>query len=141
MRGKGMVALGRVVLAKRERVIALEAEGKGLLGMTLRYPYEVRDAGNYFDDIPDIKVPAEMLQLAKHILETKTGDFEPSKFEDRYETALVELLRKMQAGFTPKATPVAPHRAQVFDLMDALKRSLGRTGREGRSQACSGVKR
>jgi DNA end-binding protein Ku len=125
MRGKGMVALGRIVLAKRERVIALEPYGKGLLGTTLRYGYEVRKPEEYFDGIQDIKVPNEMLKLAEHILDTKKGDFEPAEFEDHYETALVELLRKKQAGFKPpkqKEQAAAPR--NVINLMDALRRSV-----------------
>lgn len=77
MKGKSMVALGRVVMSKRERVLALEPHGKGLIGTTLRYPYEVRNADEYFEEIPDIKVPGEMLKLAEHILETKSADFDP----------------------------------------------------------------
>jgi DNA end-binding protein Ku len=124
MRGKGMVALGRIVLAKRERVIALEPYGKGLLGTTLRYGYEVRKPEEYFDGIQDIKVPDEMLKLAEHILDTKKGDFEPAEFEDHYETALVELLRKKQAGFKPpKHKEVAAPR-NVINLMDALRKSV-----------------
>jgi Ku protein len=93
-----MVALGRVVLARREHVIALEPKGRGLVGTTLRYPYEVRDEKPYFEDIPELKLPKEMLDLATHIVETKSGHFDPSKFEDRYENALIELLKKKQAG-------------------------------------------
>jgi DNA end-binding protein Ku len=74
-----------------EASIALEARGEGLFGMLLRYPYEIRDETEYFDDIQDVKVTKEMLDLAKHIVETKSADFEPDKFEDRYENALVEL--------------------------------------------------
>jgi DNA end-binding protein Ku len=125
MRGKGMVALGRIVLAKRERVIALEPHGKGMLGTTLRYGYEVRKPEEFFSDIGDVKVPGEMLKLAEHILETKAGDFEPSAFEDHYETALVELLRKKQAGFKPpkvKERAAAPR--NVINLMEALRRSV-----------------
>jgi len=125
MRGKSMVALGRIVLAKRERVVALEPYGKGLLGTTLRYAYEVRKPEEYFDGIQDIKVPNEMLKLAEHILDTKKGDFEPAEFEDHYETALVELLRKKQAGFKPpkqKEQAAAPR--NVINLMDALRRSV-----------------
>ena len=125
MRGKNMVALGRIVLAKRERVIALEPYGKGLMGTTLRYAYEVRKPEEYFDGIQDIKVPNEMLKLAEHILDTKKGDFEPAEFEDHYETALVELLRKKQAGFKPpkqKEQAAAPR--NVINLMDALRRSV-----------------
>jgi DNA end-binding protein Ku len=88
MRGKDMVALGRVVVAKRERVIALEPYEKGLLGTTLRYPYEVRNAADYFEDIEDVKISGEMLKLAEHILDSKAADFDPSTFVDRYEVAL-----------------------------------------------------
>ena len=124
MRDKGMVALGRVVMAKRERVIALEPEGKGLLGTLLRYPYEVRESAAYFDEIPDVPITKEMLSLAEHILESKTGDFDPTQFEDHYETALVEMLRQKQAGVIPKAAPSAPESARVINLMDALRRSV-----------------
>jgi DNA end-binding protein Ku len=82
------VAIARVVLTNREHIIALEARGKGLVGMLLRYPYEIRDENEYFDDIQDVKVTKEMLDLARHIVETKSADFEPDKFEDRYENAL-----------------------------------------------------
>jgi DNA end-binding protein Ku len=125
MKGKGVVALGRIVLNKRERVIALEPFGKGLLGTTLRYPYEVRGAEDYFDDISDVKVAGEMLKLAEHILESKKGEFDPSEFEDHYETALVEMLRQKQAGFRPpkgKERGSAP--PNVVNLMDALRRSI-----------------
>jgi DNA end-binding protein Ku len=124
MRGKGMVALGRVVISKRERVIALEAMGKGVLGVTLRYPYEVRESMAYFDEIPDITIAGEMLKLAEHILETKAADFDPSVFEDHYETALVELLKQKQSGFVPTAAPSEPRPSNVVNLMEALKRSL-----------------
>jgi DNA end-binding protein Ku len=136
MRGKGMVALGRVVMAKREYVIALEPFEKGLKATTLRYPYEVREASAYFEDIPDLKIPGEMLKLAEHILDSKAGDFDPSTFEDRYETALNEMLRKKQAGLpVPKEAPAAPP-ANVVNLMDALKRSLQKEG-GGRSRAAA----
>src|SRR3984893_2717023 len=124
MRGKGMVALGRVVIAKRERPIALEPNEEGLLATTLRYPYEIREASAYFEDIGDIKVPAEMLKLAEHILDSKKGDFDPSTFVDHYESALVELLRTKQAGIAPKTASSAPPEHRVINLMDALKRSI-----------------
>ena len=88
MRGKDMVALGRVVLAKRERVIMLQPWEKGLMGTTLRYPYEVRDSKDYFYDIPDVKIAPDMLTLAEHILKSKETKFDPSKFVDRYEQAV-----------------------------------------------------
>jgi DNA end-binding protein Ku len=124
MRGKGMVALGRVVMAKRERMIALEPFDKGLKGITLRYPYEVREQGAYFENIPDMKIPGEMLKLAEHILESKAAEFDPSAFEDTYEAALVEMLRKKQAGLPIKTEAPAPKAANVVSLMDALKRSV-----------------
>jgi DNA end-binding protein Ku len=125
MKGKGAVALGRVVLNKRERVIALEPHKKGLLGTTVRYPYEMRKSEDYFGDIETVKVSAEMLKLANHIMETKKGDFDPSAFEDHYETALIELLTKKQAGFKPpraKEHVTAPR--NVINLMDALRKSV-----------------
>jgi len=124
MRGKGMVALARVVLAKRERVIMLQPWDKGLLGTTLRYPYEVRNPEEYFSDIKDVKVVPDMRKLAEHILETKTEDFEPAKFVDHYEEAVVDLLKSKQAGMpVPKDKPAAPS-SNVINLMDALRRSI-----------------
>jgi DNA end-binding protein Ku len=127
------VALGRVVMSKRERVIALEALGKGLLGTTLHYPYEVRKAEEYFDEIPDLKVPAEMLKLAEHILETKAGDFDPSQFKDHYEEALTEFLRKKQAHIPIAKKEAAAEPRNVISLMDALRRSVQASG-EGPAQ-------
>lgn len=125
MKGKGMVGLGRVVLSKRERPIILEPYGKGLRAMTLRYPYEVRDEKEYFEDIPDVKIPAEMLKLAEHILDTKAADFDPSKFVDTYETAVVDLLKKKQAGkAVTKSSPKSKHPVQSSNIIDMLKRSL-----------------
>jgi DNA end-binding protein Ku len=124
MRGKGMVALGRLVLSKRERVIALEPYDKGLLGTTLRYPYEVRKAEDYFCDLPDLTIAPDMLTLAEHILDSKAAGFDPLTFRDRYEEALLTHLKAKQAGAVPerKQTFAAPHR--VIDLMEALRRSL-----------------
>jgi len=118
-----MVALGRVVLTRREHVIALEPKGRGLLGLTLRYPYEVRDEASYFEDIPDLKLPKEMLDLATHIVNTKSGHFDPSQFQDRYENALIDLLKKKEAGETiePSREVAAP---RVVNLMDALRASI-----------------
>jgi DNA end-binding protein Ku len=124
MRGKDMVALGRVVVAKRERVIALEPYEKGLLGTTLRYPYEVRKAADYFEDIDDVKISPDMLKLAEHILDSKAADFDPSKFVDHYETALVDLLKKKEAGVQPKETLAAVPERRVINLMDALRKSI-----------------
>ena len=98
IRQMNMVAIGRVVLTSREHVIALEARGKGLMGTLLRYPYEVRDENEYFDDIQDLKLSKDMMDLAQHIVKTKTGHFKPEKFEDHYETALKELVEKKIEG-------------------------------------------
>jgi DNA end-binding protein Ku len=118
-----MVALGRVVLTRREHVIALEPKGRGLLGLTLRYPYEIRNEASYFEDIPDLKLPKEMLDLATHIVNTKSGHFDPSQFQDRYENALIDLLKKKEAGETiePSREVAAP---RVVNLMDALRASI-----------------
>ena len=125
MRGKGMVALGRVVLAKRERVIMLQPWDKGLMGTTLRYAYEVRNAKDYFDEIADIKVSGEMLKLAEHILDTKKDDFDPATFVDHYEEAVVKMLQKKQAGVVvPKASGAPVVAKNVINLMDALRRSV-----------------
>jgi DNA end-binding protein Ku len=118
-----MVAIGRVVLTRREHVIALEARGRGLLGLTLRYPYEVRDEETYFEDIPDMKLPKDMLDLATHIVQTKSGHFDPAQFEDRYENALTDLLKKKEAGEKIEPAKEGPT-PQVVNLMDALKASI-----------------
>ena len=119
---KGMVALGHVVFTTREHVIAIEPRGKGMLGVTLRYSYEIRKEADYFGDIPDEKVSRDMVDLAIHIVETKAGHFEPEKFEDHYENALKELIKKKQRGEKiekPKERPPA----QIVNLMDALRQS------------------
>jgi len=123
IRSLDKVALARVVLTNREHVIALEARDKGLMGMLLRYPYEVRADSEYFDDIQDVKITKEMLDLAKHIVETKSGHFEPDKFEDHYEAALQDLLNKKQKGL-PIAKAARPTAGNVVDLMSALRASL-----------------
>jgi DNA end-binding protein Ku len=124
MRGKGMAALGRVVLAKRERVIMLQPWDKGLMGTTLRYPYEIREAKEYFDDIPNVKVAPDMLKLAEHILQSKVADFDPAQFVDHYEEAVVELLKKKQADLAVSREHAAPRPQNVVNLMEALRRSI-----------------
>jgi DNA end-binding protein Ku len=98
MRDKDRVALGRVVMANREHLIALEPCGNGLLGTTLRYNYEVREADKYVGNIPNVRVPKDMLKLAEHILDTKAAHFDPKKFNDRYEVALRKLVLKKAAA-------------------------------------------
>jgi DNA end-binding protein Ku len=124
MRGKGTVALGHVVLAKRERVIMLEPWNKGLMGTTLRYPYEIRDANEYFGDIPNVKVEPDMLKLAEHILQTKAADFDPSQFVDRYEDAIVEMLGMKQAGIEVSRDRAVPRPQNLVNLTEALRRSV-----------------
>jgi DNA end-binding protein Ku len=124
---EGMVAIGKVVFTSREHIIALEARGKGLVGITLRYPYEVRKEQDYFDDVPDPKITKDMLELATHIIETKTGEFDPKKFEDQYEDAVKELLKRKQAGEKIEA-PKQREPANVVNLMEALKRSIEAEG-------------
>jgi DNA end-binding protein Ku len=136
IRQEGMIAIGKVVFTSREHVIALEARGNGMLGVTLRYPYEVRKEGEYFEDIPDEKVTKDMLDLAKHIVETKKAHFEPGRFEDRYEEALKDLLKKKQSGLKIEA-PREREPSKVVNLMEALRRSVEteRAGGERRKPA------
>ena len=126
MVGKGVAALGRVVMNKRERIIALEPHGKGLIGTSLHYPYEVRKADDYFEDIPDVKIAPDMLKLAQHIVDDKMGEFEPDLFQDRYEQALIEIIRKKQAHEPLRKSVTRPAGStNVVNLMDALRRSMG----------------
>jgi DNA end-binding protein Ku len=130
MRDKGMVALGRVVLSKRERVIMLEPWGKGVLGATLRYPCEVRDEGIYFDDIGETQIPKDMLALAEHIIESKAAKFDASKFHDRYEEAILAMLNEKKAGLpAPKQRPM-PRIVAGTDLMAALRQSIEKAKEE-----------
>ncbi|MGY8664533.1 Ku protein [Bradyrhizobium sp. UFLA05-109] len=124
IRSMDKVAIGRVVLTNREHIIALEPLEAGLMGTLLRYPYEVRSEKEYFDDIQDVKLTKDMLDLAKHIVEKKSGAFEPELFEDHYETALIDLINKKRSG-VPLAAKAAPKTGgNVINLMDALKKSL-----------------
>jgi DNA end-binding protein Ku len=124
IRSMDKVAIGRLVLTSREHIIALDALDKGLMGTLLRYPYEVRSEEEYFDDIQDVKVTKDMLDLAKHIVDQKSGRFEPQKFEDHYETALVDLINSKRAG-KPITAKARPRGENVVDLMEALRQSVG----------------
>jgi DNA end-binding protein Ku len=124
MSEKKMVGLARVVLYRREHVVMLEPFEKGLLATTLRYAYEVRGAKEYFEDIPDLKLPAEMRKLAAHIVATKEAHFEPEKYQDHYENALIELLRKKKAGMPIEPVVEEPTTHRVINLMDALRASI-----------------
>jgi DNA end-binding protein Ku len=124
IRSMNKVAIGRVVLTNREHIIALEPLDNGLMGTLLRYPYEVRSEKEYFDDIQDVKITKDMLDLAKHIVEQKSGSFEPEQFEDRYEQALIELINQKRNGLKIPAKAAPKSGGNVINLMDALKRSL-----------------
>ena len=132
MRKEDLVGLARVVIYRREHLLLLAPRGKGLMATALRYKTDVRAEKNYFDDIENIKVPADMLKLAVQILESKKGHFDPSKFEDRYETALMDLIKAKRSGKSPPI--VSEERpSNVINLMDALRRSA--SGKKGRSSA------
>src|SRR6478736_5943929 len=124
IRSMDKVAIGRVVLTNREHIIALEPLENGLMGTLLRYPYEVRSEKEYFDDIQDVKITKDMLDLAKHIVEQKSGSFEPDQFEDRYEQALIDLINQKRNGLKIPARAAPKTGGNVINLMDALKRSL-----------------
>jgi len=124
MKDQDRVALARIVLTNREHVIAIEPLGKGLLGTTLRYPYELRDEDEYFGEIKTPKISKDMVELASHILDTKAAHFDPSKFRDEYENALKALVRRKASGKTIKVSEREEKPDNVINLMDALKASL-----------------
>ena len=123
IRKEGMVAIGKVVFTSREHIIALEARDKGMLGVTLRYPYEVRKQEEYFAEIKEEKVPKDMLDLALHIVNTKRAEFNPEAFEDQYEDALKTLIETKVKGEKIEPAKERPAPA-VVNLMDALRASV-----------------
>jgi DNA end-binding protein Ku len=136
MKDQDRVALARIVLTNREHVIAIEPLGKGLLGTTLRYSYELRDENDYFDGIKNPKISKDMIELASHILDTKAAHFDPSKFKDEYENALKTLVKRKAAGKPVKAAEREEKPDNVISLMDALKQSLkGRASAKRHSPA------
>jgi DNA end-binding protein Ku len=122
MTSTSLVGLARVVLYNHEHLLMLEPLGKGIKATALRQQEEIRDFKDYFSEIEDKKVPKDMLELAEHILKTKRGHFDPSKFSDRYEGALKALIKAKQAGKAPPTPPARP--SNVINLMDALRRSV-----------------
>jgi DNA end-binding protein Ku len=128
MEGAGKLALARVVMHQRERLMALEPREMGILAYTLRNNKEVRDPAEFFDKIPETKSDPKMVAIAEKIIEQLEGPFEPSEFNDRYEDALRKLIAEKEAhhGRTVKAPE--PQEAEVIDLMEALRRSLGESG-------------
>lgn len=124
MEKAGKVALGRLVMHQRERLMALEVRGKGILAYSLRSNREVKDAEEVFGRIPTHKPPAAMVEIAEKIISQQAGAFDPSKFNDRYEDALRALIKEKEKGHGVKKVE-EPKEAEVIDLMEALKRSLG----------------
>lgn len=137
MKDKGRVALARIVFANREHIMAIEPWGKGMLGTTLRYDYEVRDEKEVFKGVPTPRVPKEMVQLASHILDEKAGHFDPTKFKDEYELALRKLVKRKASGKTIERSEPSEDRSNVIDLMAALQQSLGRKAPTARKHSKS----
>ena len=134
MEDKHRVALAKIVIAHREHVMALEPLGKGLLGTTLRYDYEVRDEKGYLSDIPSPRVSKDMIDLAAHILATKETRFDPRKFKDEYDTALKKLVRRKAKGHAIEETPPPERPDNVINLMDALRQSLAKKATGSKSK-------
>ncbi len=126
MRKVGKVAIARLVLSSRERVVAIGVRDNGMVISTLRNPSEVRNSADYFADIPVGKPEPEMLELAEKLIEQKVTTFEPAKYEDRYEVALMQMIKEKLKGHKP-IVAAAPERGNVINLMDALKASLGQS--------------
>jgi len=126
MKDQDRVALARIVMAHREHIIALEPLGKGLLGTTLRFDYEVRDEKPIFEKVPNAKTDKEMVNLAAHILESKAIRFDPRKFKDQYEIALRKLVQRKAKGHAIEAPAETEKPGNVVDLMDALRQSLAK---------------
>ena len=127
MKKAGVAALARTVLFRRLRTVLLRPQGRGLVASTLNFDYEVRSSEEAFEDVPDLKIKGEMLDLAKHIIGTKAGAFDPKSFDDRYETAVTDLVKaKIEGRKIPKkkaAKPKAPK-----DLLQALRESADMAG-------------
>jgi DNA end-binding protein Ku len=134
MKKKKMVGIARVVMARRERVMMIEPFGKGVMGTTLHYPYEIRGEDAVFDEIPELKLPDQMVGLAEEIIDRMTGEFEPEKFEDRYENAMIELIRSKQAGLPAPKEKASARPANVVNLMDALRKSIEAGGEKKTSK-------
>ncbi len=133
MKDQDRVALARIVLTNREHVMAIEPLGKGLLGTTLRYPYELRGEEDYFEDIRNPKITKDMIELAGHILHSKAAHFDPSRFKDEYEDALKALVRRKASGKKIELPEPEERPSNVINLMDALKQSLKGRGAAKRS--------
>lgn len=136
MRQAKVAALARTVLFRRLRTVLIRPHGKGLIGTTLNFDYEVRSAKEAFDDIPAIKIEGEMLDLAKHIINTKKGSFDAKSFDDRYDAAVAELVKaKIEGKALPKKK--APPIAKKSDLLEALRQSAGLAASEKPKRAAA----
>ncbi|CAN7312908.1 Ku protein [Brevundimonas sp. LjRoot202] len=124
MKAAGKIAIGCLVLRNRERQIALEVRGKGLVAYTLRPHEEVRDAADYFDDIPTVKADKDMVDIATRIIAQKEAEFDPGEFRDRYDEALKEMIKAKQKGGKGLVEAPEPDDTNVVDLMAALRASL-----------------
>lgn len=136
MRAKKVAAVARAVLFRRVRTVLIRAQGQGLIATTLNFGYEVRSVQDAFNDVPDIEIRGEMLQLAEHIIKTKTGKFDPSKYSDRYESALAELVKAKLQGRKIEVHK-EPHPGQAIDLVAALRKSAGLAAQKSRSAAAT----
>ena len=124
MKDQDRVALAKIVMVNREHIIMIEPLGKGLLGTTLRFDYEVRSESDYFSDIPSPRISRDMVELATHILEKKATKFDPSRFKDEYEIALKKLVQRKAKGHTIERPEPAERPSNVIDLMEALRASM-----------------
>ncbi|MBB3545085.1 MULTISPECIES: Ku protein [unclassified Rhizobium] len=124
MKNSEVAAIARAVLFRRMRTVLIRPHGKGLIATTLNYDYEVRSSKKAFEEIPRLKIEGEMLDLAKHIIATKKGEFDPATFDDRYEAALADLVKaKMEGRSLPKPKKVEVSKPN--DLLAALRESAG----------------
>jgi Ku protein len=134
MKDKGRVALAGIIFANRQHILAIEPWGKGMLGTTLRFDYEVRDEKEFFQGIGSHRVAKEMIDLASHILDSKAGHFDPAKFKDEYELALRKLVKRKAAGKAIEAPAEKEDRSNVIDLMEALRQSVKGKGKKAAAQ-------
>ncbi len=139
MRKRRMAGIARVVLARRERIVLLEPRGRGIVATTLRYAHEIKGEDGFFADIPDVRIAGEMLDLAEHIIDTKKHAFDPDGFKDRYETALLDLIKAKQTGNALAPEAPAAGSGNVVDLMEALRRSVRGEGAQARIEAARGA--
>jgi DNA end-binding protein Ku len=135
MRKSGRIALGRVVMHTRERLLAIEPRDNGLIAYSLRTHDEVRSPEEAFEDIPNQKADPKMVEIAAKIIEQQEGPFEPEKFNDRYEDALRALIKQKEKGAGRKVTVEEPQGGEVIDLMEALRKSLGAKGKAAPKKA------